>query len=106
MVSAQSLSNGPTLHPVKFKGGVERGVPFMLLGCRLIFTTLEQVLLMAMKQPYVTRAIFLGQKAISCGELNPLLARCFWESIGCSKVNRAPLNQGWDISAVQLRIRN
>ena len=43
MVSAQSLSNGPTLHPVKFKGGVERGVPFTLLGCRLIFARLEQV---------------------------------------------------------------
>ena len=43
MVSAQSLSNGPTLHPVKVKGGVERGVPFTLLGCRLIFTKLEQV---------------------------------------------------------------
>ena len=43
MVSAQSLSNGPTLHPVKIKGGVERGVPFTLLGCRLIFTRLEQV---------------------------------------------------------------
>ena len=28
MVSAQSLSNGLTLHPVKVKGGVERGVPF------------------------------------------------------------------------------
>ena len=43
MVSAQSLSKGPTLHPAKFKGGVERGVPFTLLGCRLIFTRLEQV---------------------------------------------------------------
>ena len=41
MVSAQSLSKGPTLHPAKFKGGVERGVPFTLLGCRLIFTRLE-----------------------------------------------------------------
>ena len=28
---------------------VERGVPFTLLGCGLIFTRLEQVLLMAMK---------------------------------------------------------
>ena len=28
MVSAQSLSNGPTLHPAKVKGGVERDVPF------------------------------------------------------------------------------
>ena len=32
MVSAQSLSNGPTLHPVKVKGGVEKGVPFTGLG--------------------------------------------------------------------------
>ena len=77
MVFAQSPSRGPTLHPVKFKGGVERGVPFTLLGCRLIFITLEQVLLMAMKQLYVTRAMFLGQRRISCGELNPVLARCF-----------------------------
>ena len=43
MVSAQSLSNGPTLPPLKIKGGVERGVPFTLLGCRLIFARLEQV---------------------------------------------------------------
>ena len=45
MVSAQSLSNSPTLHPAKFKGGVERGVPFTLLGCRLIFTRLEQIVI-------------------------------------------------------------
>ena len=43
MVSAQSLSNGPTLHPVKVKGGVERGVPFTLLGCRLIFASSSKV---------------------------------------------------------------
>ena len=43
MVFAQSPSRGPTLHPAKIKGGVERGVPFTLLGCRLIFTRLEQV---------------------------------------------------------------
>ena len=56
MVSAQSLSNGPTLHPVKDKGGVKRGVPFTLLGCRLIFARLEQVFIGGHKWLNNTRA--------------------------------------------------
>ena len=63
--------------PRESQGGCGKRRAFHAAWLSTIFTTLEQVLLMAMKQPYVTRAMFLGQKRISCGELNPVLARYF-----------------------------
>ena len=38
---SQSPSEGPTLHPAKVKGGVERGVPFTVFWLSIIFLTLE-----------------------------------------------------------------
>ena len=41
---------------------------------------------MAIKKIYVTRAMFLGQRRISCSKLNPFASKVFLESIGCWRV--------------------
>ena len=75
---SESPSEGPTLHPAKVKGGVERGVPFMLFPLSTIFLTLES----KFYHGHVTATRYeghsLGQKETSCGGLKPLLAEYFW----------------------------
>ena len=41
---SQSPSEGPTLHPAKVKGGVERGVPFTLFWLSTVFYAREPIL--------------------------------------------------------------